>query len=180
MNDERLDEFLASVETRAFRMAHLATRNDADALDIVQDAMMKLATRYGDRPDNEWKPLFYRIMEHRILDWHRREAVRNRWFFWRKDPDDGEAEGGDTHQASDEGTGNPHATLEFERTGESILKAIEALPVKQQQCFLLRHWEGLSVQETADIMEVSPGSVKTHAHRALQRLTTIIEQQGHE
>lgn len=180
MNDERLDDFLASVEARAFRMARLATRNDADALDIVQDAMMKLATRYGDRPDNQWRPLFYRIMEHRILDWHRREAVRNRWQFWRRGPDDEQADPGDVDQASDQGTGNPHAALEFERAGAAILEAIEALPVKQQQCFLLRHWEGLSVQETADIMGVNAGSVKTHAHRALQKLATIIEQQGHE
>ncbi|MCK2149416.1 RNA polymerase sigma factor [Marinobacter alexandrii] len=180
MSDQRIEQFLASVERRAYRMARLATRNDADALDIVQDAMMKLATNYGDRSEEEWKPLFYRILERRILDWHRRESVRNRWFFWRKGDGDDEDQQDVTENASDGGAGNPYAALAFERSGQAVMEAIEALPLKQQQCFLLRCWEGLSVQETADIMGVNPGSVKTHAHRALQKLTRVIEHHGHE
>ena len=78
MERPAMDDFLASVERQAFRMAELATRNSDEALDIVQDAMISLATRYSKRPQDEWRPLFYRILSNKVRDWHRRSTVRNR------------------------------------------------------------------------------------------------------
>ena len=74
-----MDRFLASTERRAFRMAQIATGNTEDALDIVQETMLGLVQRYSERPESEWKPLFFRILQSRISDWHRRKKVRNRW-----------------------------------------------------------------------------------------------------
>ena len=79
--DETLDSraemeaFLREVETRAFRIAVVSTRDADEALDIVQDTMISLARRYADRPVEEWRPLFYRILKNRIRDWQRRRTA---------------------------------------------------------------------------------------------------------
>src|SRR5205085_6884614 len=77
-----LDQFLSSVEKRAFKIAQLGLRNDDDALDAVQDAMMKLVQSYGTRPEEEWRPLFYRILSNRVRDMQRRRTVRGRIMAW--------------------------------------------------------------------------------------------------
>src|SRR5438128_372862 len=77
-----LERFLASVEQRAFRIARITLRDDDDALDAVQDSMLKLARRYGNNPPDEWRPLFYRILQNRVRDFQRRRQVRNRIFAW--------------------------------------------------------------------------------------------------
>ena len=63
-------------------MAEIATGNAQDALDILQDAMLKLAEKYVDRGVDEWGPLFTTILQSRINDWHRRNQVRNRFRRW--------------------------------------------------------------------------------------------------
>ncbi len=168
-----LDRFLADVEKRAFRIAHLAVRNEQDALDIVQDAMFSLCRSYGQQDPESWKPLFYRILENRIMDHHRKETQRRKWFFWRSANDDDETEE-DNLQMEDVGT-DPVSLLVQEQMGTEMLAVLESLPLKQQQCFLLRCWEGLSVKETAEAMGVNEGSVKTHYFRAMQKLQTVIE-----
>ena len=54
-------------------------RNEESALDIVQDAMMKLAEKYGDRPAEEFPMLFQRILQNTIRDFYRRSKVRSLW-----------------------------------------------------------------------------------------------------
>ncbi|MCB1625898.1 MAG: hypothetical protein KDI32_14985, partial [Pseudomonadales bacterium] len=80
------------MERKAFRIAQLGLRNEADALDAVQDAMMKLVQSYATRPAEEWRPLFYRILENGIRDMQRRRTVRGRVMAWlparRTDEDD--------------------------------------------------------------------------------------------
>lgn len=77
-----MDKFLRSVQARAFRIAQIATGNTEDALDLVQDAMFKLVEKYASKPESEWTPLFYRILNSRINDWYRRSKVRNRYRTW--------------------------------------------------------------------------------------------------
>ncbi|MBV9912548.1 MAG: hypothetical protein JOZ93_08215, partial [Sinobacteraceae bacterium] len=69
---QALNQFLVGVELKAFKIAQAALRHEDDALDAVQDAMLQLARAYADRPAEEWKPLFYRILENRIRDMQRR------------------------------------------------------------------------------------------------------------
>jgi RNA polymerase sigma-70 factor (ECF subfamily) len=165
-----LETFLAEVERKAFRIAQIALRHEADALDAVQDAMMQLAHRYSARPPEEWKPLFYRILENRIRDMQRRRMVRQRvmsWMPWRAE--DEEEAPDPISQAADAAPG-PAAQLESEQTMQALEQALTQLPGRQREAFLLRNIEGLDVAETAAAMKCSQGSVKTHYFRAVQAL----------
>jgi RNA polymerase sigma-70 factor (ECF subfamily) len=168
---QALEAFLASIERKAFRIAQIALRHEADALDVVQDAMLQLSARYASRPTEEWRPLFYRILENRIRDVQRRRSVRNRvmaFMPWRGgEGDDDPPE--PTALAVDEGPG-PGAQLEGQEMLLALERALEDLPQRQRQAFLLRNFEGLDVAQTAAAMKCSEGSVKTHYFRALQAL----------
>lgn len=165
-----LSQFLASVEVRAFKIAQAALRHEDDALDAVQDAMLQLARAYSDRPAEEWKPLFYRILENRIRDMQRRRTVRNRVMSWL--PFRSESEGDEPDPIAEAASEDPlpMRRLEIAEAMEALEKALGALPRRQQQAFLLRTMEGLDVAQTARAMGCSEGSVKTHYFRALQTL----------
>jgi RNA polymerase sigma-70 factor (ECF subfamily) len=166
-----LNQFLAGVELKAFKIAQAALRHEDDALDAVQDAMLQLARAYSDRPAEEWKPLFYRILENRIRDMQRRRTVRGRvisWLPFRGNDEDDEEQ--DPIALAPSLDPQPPRNLEISETMEALEKAIEALPRRQQQVFMLRTLEGLDVAATATAMGCSEGSVKTHYFRALQSL----------
>ncbi|HEB57615.1 MAG TPA: RNA polymerase sigma factor [Gammaproteobacteria bacterium] len=165
---ETLDEFLAGVERRAFQMARVATRDNEEALDIVQDAMIQLVQRYGQRAAEEWAPLFYRILQNRIRDWYRRQQVRNRWRVWFKWGDD--EDGRDLEDMPQTVEHTPDGQLEKGRMLNQVEAALHQLPLRQQQVFLMRAVEGLDVAETAESLGISGGSVKTHYSRAVKRL----------
>lgn len=159
-----LDQFLAEVERPAYRMAEVSTRNPDDALDIVQDAMIKLVEKYSAKPAAEWKPLFYAILHSRITDYHRRRTLTGRLFSWLgSDEEDSTIE----QSASDHG---PLEQLTGELTLEKLTAALKNLPTRQQQVFMLRTWQGFSVAETAGILKCSEGTVKTHLSRATEAL----------
>ena len=165
-----LNQFLAGVELKAFKIAQAALRNEDDALDAVQDAMLQLARAYAGRPAEEWKPLFYRILENRIRDMQRRRTVRGRvlaWVPFRGDEDDEEP---DPIAQAPSPEPQPVRRLELDEAVGALEKALGTLPRRQQQAFLLRALEGLDVAATAAAMGCSEGSVKTHYFRAVQAL----------
>src|SRR6202140_3219053 len=165
-----LNQFLAGVELKAFKMAQAALRHEDDALDAVQDAMLQLVRAYADRPAEQWKPLFYRILENRIRDLQRRRTVRGRviaWLPFRGDEDDDEL---DPIAQAPSPELQPPQRLELDQAIGALERALGELPRRQQQAFLLRTLEGLDVAETAAAMGCSQGSVKTHYFRALHAL----------
>jgi RNA polymerase sigma-70 factor (ECF subfamily) len=169
VNDRALDEFLASIERRALRIAEIATRNREEALDLVQDSMFKLAQHYAQRPPEEWAPLFHRILQTRIRDWYRRQKVMLRWRSWLRGP--GEREHNELLQElPDPYPNGPAQRLADSEFAAALEEALAALPLRQQQAFLLRVWEGLDVAQTAQAMGCSEGSVKTHFSRAVHTL----------
>ena len=148
-------------------MARLATGNTEDALEIVQDAMYKLVEKYASRPEQEWGPLFHRILQSRINDWHRRTRIRDRFRSWLGGPGNDD----DPIQVlPDAKDGNPEHILQSHRRIDKLEEAIHDLPIRQRQAFLLRTVEGLDVRETASAMGCSEGSVKTHYSRAIHSL----------
>ncbi len=155
----------------------MAVGNDEDALDIVQEAMMKLAEKYGERDEAEWGPLFHRIVQSRIRDFYRRSKVRNRfrvWFGFGNSDGDGNTD--PVNEVKDQAAREPIEQLSTKEDIDLLEQAIEELPHRQQQAFMLRSWEGLDVAQTAKAMGCSTGSVKTHYSRALQTLRKRVGQ----
>ena len=167
--EQQLNRFLAEVERRALRIAEIAVRDRDEALDLVQDAMIKLARRYGDRDTAEWPPLFYRILQNGIRDWHRRQAVRKRVMVWFGR--NGNEEEYDAVAAAPDPAGRtPDEILANREAMTSLEQAVASLPARQREAFMLRTFEGLDVAGTAVAMGCSEGSVKTHYSRAIHSL----------
>jgi len=170
-----IEHFLREIERRALRMAEFGTGNRDEALDLVQDAMIAFVRNYGVRPGNEWSPLFWRVLDSRLNDWHRRQRVRNRWRVWWSGAD-GEDEEDPIAAAPDAREAGPLARLADGEASQALDAALRALPLRQRQAFLLRVWEGLDVASTATAMRCSQGSVKTHLSRALANLRRALEE----
>jgi RNA polymerase sigma-70 factor (ECF subfamily) len=170
MTSRALDQFLHSVEKRAFKIAQLGLRNEDDALDAVQDAMMKLVQSYGSRAAEEWPPLFYRILSNRIHDLQRRRTVRGRIMSWLPARDSEDEDDYDPIAQAPSHDAGPAKRLELDEAIGVLETAIAELPRRQQEAFLLRNFEGLDVAATASAMGCSEGSVKTHYFRALETL----------
>ncbi len=168
--EQQLGQFLAEVERRALRIAEIAVRDRDEALDLVQDAMIKLVRNYSGRGQDEWTPLFYRILQNGVRDWHRRQAVRNRVMVWfqRAKTDDNDY---DVVAAAPDPMGrSPDEELQNSEAMQDMESAVYELPRRQQEAFVLRTFEGLNVAGTASAMGCSEGSVKTHYSRAIHTL----------
>jgi len=181
-----LSEFLASVERRAYKQALFAVREAENALDIVQDSMLKLAEKYGAKPAAELPMLFQRILQNTIRDFYRRQKVRSRWvtLFSALSPgrEDDDTDPLETLESADTSgsMGGPADRLEQSQVVEVIEKELQRLPQRQRQAFLLRYWEELDVAETAAVMGCSQGSVKTHCSRAAHALAAALRAKGIE
>jgi RNA polymerase sigma-70 factor (ECF subfamily) len=180
---EELSGFLAGVERRAFKQAVFAVRDNDHALDIVQDAMIKLTENYGDRPAAELPLLFTRILQNSIHDFFRRQKVRSTWvtlFSAFGNSDDEDSDPLETLEAQAGSLEGESAADQVSR--EQIVKIIEEevarLPTRQREAFLLRYWEDFDVAETAAAMGCSEGSVKTHCSRATHALARALRSRG--
>lgn len=168
--ESRLKNFMQEVTGRALVMMESATQGQHGiAMDLVQEAFISLHKSYAEKSTEEWYPLFYTILNNKLQDWRRKEARRNQpfSFFKKVSLDDDEVE---FDNLVDESTPSPLEFLDQAVTAEEIQEAIAKLPVRQQQAFMLRAWEGFDTQTTAQIMNCTEGSVKTHYHRAIQGL----------
>lgn len=181
---KELADFLAEVERRAYKQALFAVRDEETALDIVQDAMLKLTERYSGRPLAELPLLFQRILQNAIRDFYRRSKVRSLWttpisaLFGSESEDDYDPL--ETLEAGRDSNfpERPPEQLERAQIIGAIEKALERLPARQRQAFLLRYWEEMDVAEAAKIMGCSEGSVKTHCSRATHALAVMLQKQG--
>ena len=186
-NLDDMDAFLASVERRAYKHALYAVRNEENALDIVQDAMLNLVQSYSDKPASEWPMLFTRILQNAIHNHFRRNKVRDYWTpnFSQFDSsgNDEESNSMDVIEAImnkniDKSAFSAEDVVTREQVLNTIEELIKNLPARQREAFLLRYWEDLSVSETAEAMGCSEGSVKTHCSRASHALAEALTKLG--
>ena len=183
-SEQELSDFLKGVEKRAFKRSVYHVRNDESALDIVQDAMMKLAEAYGDKPASELPMLFQRILVNCTLDWFRRNKTRNALF---SNFSDFDAHGEEADFDLLESYAGPQDRQEISsaedlaqgaQTLRQIEEELQRLPGRQREAFVMRYWEELDVAETARAMGCSEGSVKTHCSRAVQALSKALGERG--
>lgn len=168
--ERQLNRFLAEVERRALRIAEISVRDRDEALDLVQDAMIKLVKNYADRDREEWTPLFYRILQNGVRDWHRRQKVRNRVMVWFGKTSATDDDSDLVSQAPDPAGRTPEEQLQTSEAMQQVEAAVRELPERQREAFMLRTFEGLDVAGTAIAMGCSQGSVKTHYFRAVHAL----------
>lgn len=182
--EQELDAFLRSVQHRAFKRTVYAVRDDDAALDIVQDAMIRLANKYGDRPAAELPAIFQRILSNATMDWFRHRKVHQAVFSNLSD-----FEGPDGSDPLDlleiladldarAGAGSAEDEVQRRQMLGLIEQEVAALPPRQREAFLLRYWEEFDVSETAAAMGCSEGSVKTHCFRAIQALSKALRAKG--
>lgn len=159
-----------------------AVRNEETALDVVQDSMMKLAEKYGDRPAEELPMLFQRIIQNTIRDYYRRSKVRSLWTTLLSSfvPDNEEEDFDplETIVVESASPNTPDAHLQQSQVLEIIENEINQLPTRQREAFLMRYWEDMDVAETASAMGCSEGSVKTHCSRATHTLAAALKAKG--
>jgi len=184
--EHELATFLAEVERRAFKQAMFAVRNDQIALDLVQDAMLRLTEKYAAKPAAELPLLFQRILQNAIRDHYRRSRVRSLWttllssLQGRDDEDEQDPLDRLQTDAGANRLGGPAEQTERSQTLRLIEAGLERLPPRQREAFLLRYWEEFDVAETAQSMGCSEGSVKTHCSRATHSLALFLKSKGVE
>lgn len=184
--ERELSDFLKSVEKRAFKRSVYHVRDDEAALDIVQEAMLKLAEHYGDKPPAELPMLFQRILSNCTLDWFRRQKTRNALFSNLSDFESADGDGDfdllETYEL-DDGSQRVESAEDATRRAQVLREIdaqVQALPARQREAFLMRYWEDMDVAETAAAMGCSEGSVKTHCSRAVQALSKALKAKGLE
>jgi RNA polymerase sigma-70 factor (ECF subfamily) len=178
-----LSAFLEGVEKRAFKQAVFAVRDEEAALDIVQDAMLRLAEKYGHLPAAELPALFHRIVQNAIRDWFRRQKVRSVWTTQLSSLGPGDDDDQDPletlrPEAGSQESLSPAALLEQGQVLEILREELLRLPERQREAFVLRYWDELDVADTARRMRCSEGSVKTHCSRAAHALRDALKARG--
>ena len=162
-----------------------AVRDEDAALDVVQDAMLKLTEKYSEKPLAELPPLFQRILQNTIHDHFRRLKVRSTWTtllsaLGQRDEKDEDFDPLETLPAKSSANtfAGPAEQLEQAQVMTAIEEALARLPPRQREAFLLRYWEELDLAETAVAMGCSEGSVKTHCSRAVHALAATLRAKG--
>ncbi len=169
----QLNQFFMEHEKKAYTIAFMSLKHQEDAMDVVQDVMIKFVQKYKSKNTNLWAPLFFRMIQNRITDFHRQNSRKNKYFSFFSQEDKNEVD-----NVVDDSYVSAIKEIENEIQINHLKDALEKLPTRQLQAFMCRIWEGLSVAETARSMKCSQGSVKTHLFRALRYIRTQVQDNG--
>lgn len=162
---DQLNLFFIEHEKKAYTIAFMSLKNQDDALDVVQDVMIKFVEKYKNKKNTLWTSLFYRMIQNRITDFHRKSIQKKKYFSFFNKEDQYNLE-----NVADDKYISVLNQIDNQMKIDDLQKALKTLPGRQLQAFICRIWEGLSVAQTAQSMKCSQGSVKTHLFRALKQL----------
>ncbi|OGT73779.1 MAG: hypothetical protein A3H44_02700 [Gammaproteobacteria bacterium RIFCSPLOWO2_02_FULL_57_10] len=157
-----------------YRMAYRWTRSEADAEDIVQDVLIRLADRVDEMLQIEQlRPWLIKCVYRRFVDLYRSQEsnplqAESSLFGISSEMDD-EAPSLASLQADPR---DDYAQLDDR---EALLKALETLDDDQRDVVLLHDAEGYSASEVAEILEENIGTVKSRLHRARNKLKIFLE-----
>jgi RNA polymerase sigma-70 factor (ECF subfamily) len=173
-----LDRFLAESADRAFHIAYGALWDRELALDVVQEAMLKLVEYYRDRPAGQWPALFRTVLNSKINDQRRRRMLEQgklkllslTGLGHNSDADPVAEADVPAGEERDDRFSAQESALHAADLGQRIDSAMQTLPWRQRQVFLLRERKGLSIKETAEMLGCSENSVKQHHFRAMRGL----------
>lgn len=163
---QAMDKFFRDSEQKAYLMAMTLTHDRQEALELVQESMLRLVQNYCNRQPDEWGPLFYRILQNGIKDWYRKQKFSQIMYGllpWQTN----------TAESQTLDKSAEHQALLDDELAR-VIKALQQLPLRQQQTFLMRAWQEFSTRETAFALSISENSVKTHYARATRQLRRLL------
>ena len=169
-----IDSFFKKYQQKAFLFCRYQGLSTDDAYDVLQDAMLKCFKHYADKSEEEWPALFFTIVKSTMVDFKRKAKLKQALFFWQDHSDNTSLDDVMNYQALQMFVG-VEGELIAQQLTEQFYHAIRELSTQQRDVLLLRTLNGLSEKETAQILNISLGSVKTHLHRAR---TTILNKLG--
>lgn len=157
--EESFESFVRRYQSKAVQIVWRVLQCDAStAEDIAQDAFIKAHKgRLGFRNDAKMDTWFYRILMRQVSNYRRSEAIRAKYLFWKK-----------MEPASGQWVRDPYLR-------DRLTLLVSALSPQQKEVFVLTQVEEFSMSETAEILNLAPGTVKTHLHRARNALRVALE-----
>ena len=142
----------------AYNLARWLTRNDEDAQDVVQEAMLRAMRYFGSFRGDNARPWLLQIVRHTAFAWmkHNRPAEMSSI-----DEDDG-----DVHEVPAPAADEPSLVAQRGDDRAQLNQALAALPIAFREVLVLRELEDLSYQEIARIADVPIGTVMSRLSRA--------------
>ncbi len=163
-----------------YAVARRLTRNNADAEDLVADSVTKAWAAIGTLDDQQrFRPWIFRILHNRFISDYRKKAVRpvEISFDEASNPSEGDDVTSVLIQQPDEFLNwwaNPEQEFVNSLLGEDIMAAIERLPEAFRITVVLINIEGLSYDEAAEALNVSPGTIRSRMNRGRTLLQTAL------
>jgi RNA polymerase sigma-70 factor (ECF subfamily) len=163
-HQEAFDELVRRHQGRVYAVAYRMTGNREDALDVAQDALVKAYQKIEKwQPHGGFVPWLMRLTTNQAIDALRR---RKRQATESLDADDGRR----LDSIEDESAAPADRGARTQEIEERVQSALGSLSTSQRAIFVLRHYEGMKLNEIAESMGISVGSVKVHLFRALKKL----------
>lgn len=158
---EAFSELVGLYQKKIFIFAYGFFPNREDALEIVQETFMRVFEKIaGFHQDYSLSGWIYRLTHNIYIDYYRKFAKKNAL-------ENNFADVPEKHLAVAD---NCQAVLESRQMSAAIDRAAENLSLKQKSIFTLKYRQGMKLQQVAEIMDVSLGTVKTLHHRALRKI----------
>ena len=168
-------ELLRRYERPVFSLIFRMVRDRALAEDLAQDSFVKVLNALESyRPEFKFSSWVFKIANNVAIDQLRRRELNTLSLDGAPNASTRDEVEATALQAVDQ-TESPLSELESRELGSHIEQAIQKLRPEYRACILLRHVEGRSYEEIAEVLDLPLGTVKTYIHRARHELREFLE-----